>query len=417
MSIFNEDEFEVIQENDVKKDRTIIVSEIKDEQNKKTRNKMLKNIGKTSLVIVCCASIGFGAGAGFNISKNLVTKYEQSNFSFNTYQTSTENGNLLLTNSNNLVTTIKEASNSVVNITTTSISRGFFNNTYENSGSGSGIIYKIEDDKVYIITNNHVVEDATTVSISITGSEQISAKLVGQDASSDLAVIYVELQDFKDAGIDEVIPAKFGNSESVEVGEYVFPIGNALGEGKTVTQGIISAQNKEIVIDGKKLTVIQTDAAINPGNSGGALINTDGEVIGINTAKLSSSAIEGIGYAIPTNIAISVAEEIILNGSNEKPYFGIIGFTLTDDIKYVYNIKVDGIFVTEVEEGSSAQRAGLRATDIITSFNGVEIKTVEDLSQALSECKQGDTVEVVIIRSGVQEMTLTATLNNSSSNF
>lgn len=415
MSIFDNDDFQVIDDNNISKQTIVLSDSQSDNQFKKNRKlklKAIKTFSKGTLIVLCCASVGLGAGIGLNISENLVTKYEQSNFSFNISESNSENSNLLLTSSNSLVNTIKEASQSVVNITTTSVSRSFFNQTYENSGSGSGIIYKVQDDKVYIITNNHVVDGATTVSVSITGEEQVSAKLVGQDASSDLAVIYVELQDFIDAGISEVVPAKFGDSEQVEVGEYVFPIGNALGEGKTVTQGIISAQNKEIVIDGTKLTVIQTDAAINPGNSGGALINTDGEVIGINTAKLSSSAIEGIGYAIPANTAITVAEEIILNGSNEKPYFGIMGFTLTDDIKYTYNIKVDGVFVTEVESGSSADKCGLKSTDIIVGFNGVQISTIEDLSSALSQCKYGDTVEVNIIRSGVQEMSLTATLYN-----
>ena len=414
MNIFDEKEFELIQDVNKNEKMPIIVSGDEDKtnirKNKRYKDKTLKKLGKVSIIILSCASLGFGAGLGINLSKDLVNKYEQSNFSFNIAQSTEENGNLLLTSTNSLVDIIKNSSQSVVNITTTSVSRGFFNQVYENSGSGSGIIYKIEDEKVYIITNNHVVEDATTVSVSITGQEQVAASLVGQDANSDLALIYVNLTDFYDAGISEVVTATFGNSDKVEVGEYVFPIGNALGEGKTVTQGIISAQNKEIVIDGNSLTVIQTDAAINPGNSGGALINTDGEVIGINTAKLSSSAIEGIGYAIPINTAVEVAESIIKNGSNEKPIFGIMGFTLTEEIKRTYNIKVSGVFITEVESGSSAEKAGVKATDIITNFNGLEIKTIDDLSEALGKCKSGDTVKVIVIRSGVQELELSVSL-------
>lgn len=414
MNIFDEKEFELIQDVNKNEKMPIIVSGDEDKtnirKNKRYKDKTLKKLGKVSIIILSCASLGFGAGLGINLSKDLVNKYEQSNFSFNIAQSTEENGNLLLTSTNSLVDIIKNSSQSVVNITTTSVSRGFFNQVYENSGSGSGIIYKIEDEKVYIITNNHVVEDATTVSVSITGQEQVAASLVGQDANSDLALIYVNLTDFYDAGISEVVTATFGNSDKVEVGEYVFPIGNALGEGKTVTQGIISAQNKEIVIDGNSLTVIQTDAAINPGNSGGALINTDGEVIGINTAKLSSSAIEGIGYAIPINTAVEVAESIIKNGSNEKPIFGIMGFTLTEEIKRTYNIKVNGVFITEVESGSSAEKAGVKATDIITNFNGLEIKTIDDLSEALGKCKSGDTVKVIVIRSGVQELELSVSL-------
>ena len=219
------------------------------------------------------------------------------------------------------------------------------------------------------------------------------------------------------AGIKDITVAKFANSDNVEVGDFVFPIGNALGRGKTMTQGMISAQNKQIDIDGKNLTVIQTDAAINPGNSGGALMNSDGEVVGINTAKLSSSAIEGIGYAIPSNIAIDIADQIINNGYVERPYFGIMGKTITENTKRIYNLNTTGVIVVEVEEDSNAERAGLKAGDIITDFNGQKIETLDDLSGAINKCKPNDTVSFNIIRNGREEMTLNVTLTPSNTSF
>ena len=401
--------FQIIDEE--KNKNTIILTE-------KNKNKKAEKIAiKIGFVAVCFASIGLGLGMGLNISKGLVLKYEQNQFKFNVASNLEEDTNLLLTSSNNIVSILKEISGSVVNISTTSTSRDFFNQIYKNSGSGSGIIYKIEGDKIYIATNNHVVENSETVTVSITGSEQIPANLIGKDPSSDLAVISINKKHLEELNIKDIKVAKFGDSNNIEVGEYVFPIGNALGKGKTVTQGIISAQNKEINIDGKKLTVLQTDAAINPGNSGGALVNTDGEVIGINTAKLSDSAIEGIAYAIPSNVAVKVLDEIIENGSIEKPFLGIMGFTLTEDLKVLYNLTTDGVFVTNVEENSNAERAGLRATDIITSFNGNTVTKIEDISNILSTLKIGDTITLEVIRSGVNKVSLTTVLEGITVNF
>lgn len=373
--------------------------------------------------ILCGASIGLSLGVGLNVSKNLFVD-GASNFSFandtdeNATITASPTDSLNLTPSEDSVATLfNNVKDSVVNISITVQSSNFFNQTYESTGAGSGIIYSQDDEKVYIVTNNHVVEDASSVQISITGSEQVDAKLVGKDATSDLAVISVLKTDLAAAGITSVTPAVFGDSDSMEVGEFVIAIGNALGQGKTATRGIISAVNKTINIDGKELTVLQTDAAINPGNSGGALVNTAGEVIGINTAKYSSSSVEGTGFAIPTSVAKTIIEELMQNGTVDKPYLGIEVYTINEQFKQLYNINYNGVFVTGIESGSSAEKAGLQVSDIITAINNQQITSGEELSDAISKCKSGDTVTLSIIRNGSMPMTVTATLENQNEQF
>ena len=262
----------------------------KKQKNKAKTKKVAKSILKTGAVASCFLCLGVGVGSGIIISENFISKQEQSSFKFDVdLKDASLKENIILT-SNSASSIFKEVGDSVVNISTKA-SSGFFTQELQDLGSGSGIIYKVDGDKVYILTNNHVIEGASYVTISVTGQEQVEASLVGTDPSSDLAVLSVSKQAMTKAGIENITVAKFADSDTVEVGDFVFPIGNALGRGKTMTQGMISAQNKKINIDGKNLTVIQTDAAINPGNSGGALMNTEGEVVGINTAKLSSSAI------------------------------------------------------------------------------------------------------------------------------
>lgn len=381
----------------------IINGEIKQERAKKVR-KVRKACIRTLTTASCFVFLGLGIGSGYILAKNTVAKYEQNNFKFDISNQNLTPTEISLT-SNGISDIFKEVGDSVVNISTITSSRNIFTGT----GSGSGIIYKIDGDTVYIITNNHVIENASTMTISVTGKEQIPVKLIGADPSSDIAVIAASQKAMQQSGIQNVTVAKFADSDQVKVGEFVFPIGNALGRGKTITQGIISAQNKQINIDGKEFTVLQTDAAINPGNSGGALINSKGEVVGVNTAKLSSSAIEGIGYAIPTNKALEVANDIIENGSVQKPYLGIQAETITEEIKSIFNLKTGGVLIIDVEEGSTAYNAGLVPTDIITSFNGEKIETLANLSNAIKNIKINDVVKVDIIRNGFQEMTIEVT--------
>jgi serine protease Do len=399
--------------------------------NKKQKKKIHYNYRKSIAVglagtLLCGASMGFFFGVGVNTSKKIFNTANK--FSFGATQDIVTNneadtdgisatGGSMVTENDDITKTVNNVKNSIVNINMKAQTQNFFYQTTESEGSGSGIIYAQDDEKVYIVTNNHVVEDATTVTISISGEENINANLVGKDASSDLAVISVLKSDLKAAGIDSVTPAVFGDSDSMQVGESVIAIGNAMGQGKSATLGIVSAQDKEINIDGKTLKVIQTDAAINPGNSGGALVNMSGEVIGINTAKLSSNAVEGTGYAIPTNVAKDVIQTLVENGTVEKPYLGIQGSSITDQIKSMYNIPYSGVLVVYIEQGSAAEKAGLQTYDIITAIDGTSVTTIEELSEQIAKHKVGDSVTLSVVRNGSSQTTVTAVLGNLNSQF
>ncbi len=382
--------------------------------------------------VVGGSSIGFGMGVGTPVANryvlpaitNLFAKDQPDNgsqsndpaqFAFKNSQ----NQEIQLMGSDSTVASIvKQVEPSVVNISSTVVTN-YFNKAFEQPASGSGIIFYQTSDKVYIVTNNHVIDGAKKVSISISGLEQVSANLVGKDAQADLAVIAVKKSDLQAAGISSVTVAKFGDSDKLEVGEMAIAIGNAMGEGKTATLGIVSSKNKKVNIEGVDFTVLQTDAAINPGNSGGPLVNSKGEVIGINTAKLSESAVEGFGFSIQSNIAKPIIEQLIQQGSVKRPYLGIVGQNITKDIAEAYSIPSLGVFVTEIMEGSSAAEAGLAANDIITSFDGVAITTMENLSNEIKKHKVGDAVEVKILRDGKKAMTLKVTLKdlNDTNNF
>ncbi|NLO09531.1 MAG: trypsin-like serine protease [Clostridiales bacterium] len=263
---------------------------------------------------------------------------------------------------------------------------------------GSGIII---DSNGYIMTNYHVVQYAdpknslsksTTLEVFLSDGRQAMAKFVGGDQRSDLAVIKIDLNDLPVAGM--------GDSDALEVGELAVAIGNPLGlefQG-SVTVGVISALNRTISIEDKTMNLIQTDAAINPGNSGGALLNSKGEVIGINTAKISLSGVEGLGFAIPVNEAKSIIDQLIMFGYVKgRPYIGISGREITDTISYLYDIPV-GIYILEVVEGSGADKAGIRENDTLISLDGVEVRTMKEVDNIKDKYKAGDTVDAVVVR-------------------
>ena len=316
---------------------------------------------------------------------------------------------------NNVSEIVKKVSSAVVSINLSVSVPDFFNRMTEQPGAGSGIIFSEDDEKVYIATNNHVIQNADKVSIYIDDDTQINANFVGSDPQSDLAVISVNKPELMEAGLDYKL-AEFGDSSLLQVGDNVVAIGNAMGEGKTATSGIISAINKQISIDGKTLDVIQTDAAINPGNSGGALANNKGEVIGINTAKLTSSNVEGMGYSIPSNIAKTILNDLMENGSAKKPYLGIHGISITEEMKDMYNLPSLGVYIEDVTEGGSAQKAGLEPSDIIIGFNDTKITNIDELSAAIAASNVGDTVTVYIYRRGTRPMQIEAVLGNLNPN-
>lgn len=394
--------------------------------------KKKKLSGFKKLIAACLViSIAGGGsiGAGYSLTQNFL-KSKNSQAVTSPVINNAPSGNYIQTSSsqsssdsNSAIQIVKNVFPSVVSITTKvqGTKSSFFSGysiPYESEGAGSGIIFHEDDQKVYIATNNHVIEGANQIYISMTSSDDkstyIIAKVVGTDSTSDLAVISVLKSDLSAAGVDDYKIATFGNSDQLEVGESVIAIGNALGEGKTATGGMVSALGKEINIDGKKLQVIQTDAAINPGNSGGALVNFNGEVIGINTAKAYETAVEGMGYAMPSNVIIPIIEKLLTDGSIPKPYLGIVGADVTEEIAQLYGGLPLGVLVRDVVEGGSAANAGIQPGDIITEFAGEKILTMDSLVAALNEQTVGSSVEIKIIRNGNTPMTLNATIQDAN---
>ena len=258
-------------------------------------------------------------------------------------------------------------------------------------GSGSGII--ISEDG-YIITNNHVVEGASSLKVILNTGEEFTATLKGADSRTDLALLKIEGKKFPYATL--------GDSTALRVGDLAVAIGNPLGQelAGTVTVGYISALNRTMTIDNKQLTLIQTDAAINPGNSGGALVNCYGEVIGINTAKVSSSSLEGLGFAIPTAEAKPIIEDLISNGYVKgRPVIGIAGRAISANDAKRYNL-VEGIYVYSMTDNSPAHMAGLKIGDIITECNGQAVKSVDELNEIKNKFKPNDTLKLKVWRTG-----------------
>ena len=317
------------------------------------------------------------------------------------------------TSAMSVVDVVSKVKPSVVSITTkiegVTQYYGAFSVPYQGEGAGSGVIFYSDDDKIAIVTNNHVIEDATEVYATINDTASVPAKVVGTKSDSDLAVLTISWDDLRAAGIEEITVAEFGNSDEIEVGESVIAIGNAMGQGLSATDGIVSIKNQTISVDNNTLEVIQTSAAINSGNSGGALVNSKGQVIGINTAKYNSSMAEGMGYAIPSNEVAAVAQDLLEDGTASTPYIGIIGTSITSGNASLYKLPV-GALVVEVTEGGPAQQAGLQAGDIITEFNGQTVMDMETLTEIVKGTEIGQTVSVHIIRNGETGMDLSLTI-------
>ena len=274
--------------------------------------------------------------------------------------------------------------------------------------SGSGIIFDKDDYRLFIVTNNHVIMDAERVTVSINGTDEVNATFMGRDFDSDLAVLSVSIRDFQAIGVNDFTVAAFADSDSMRIGDFVIAIGNALGRGNVATFGFVSAVNAEVYAYGRTFTMIQTDAAINPGNSGGALINLRGEVIGINMLKYVGTDVEGTGYAITSNVAMPIIERI--RNQQPRPLLGIQGTNMTETISRAFSLPMMGIIVESVFEGSGAYNAGIRHSDIITSFGGYPVLSMENLSEMVQSHSIGDVVDVTIIRDGRDVIELEVTL-------
>src|SRR5699024_10860850 len=282
----------------------------------------------------------------------------------------------------------------------------------QEAGTGSSIIYKKENDKAYVVTNHHVVAGAEDVQVTLSNEEKIPAKVLGSDELADLAVLEID-----GSNVDTV--AKLGTSEDIQVGETVVAIGNPLGMefSNSLTKGIISGLNRSVPVatNGDRqpdwvTEVIQTDAAINPGNSGGALVNLDGEIIGINSMKIAQNAVEGIGFAIPIDTAKPIMEQLETEGKVARPYIGISVASIEEvPLQYRKNVDIPenfdgGIIIANVEQGSPAAKANLQQYDILTKINGEKIESLIDLRKFLyAEAKVGETIDIEFYHSGEKQ--------------
>ncbi len=388
------------------------------------------------------------AGAVFSVPAYLSVKelnqaraaLEQAQSQTDSGASGTQNSSSLSTTTNGLTTSnaayagnqidaniaeiAKNCLPSVVSITNkgvTEVQTFFGKYLQDTEGSGSGIIIGENDTELLIVTNNHVVSGGTELTVVFSYDEDsddpsiVTAKIKGYDADKDLAVIAVPLSEITDEMRSQIKVATIGNSADLELGQEVVAIGNALGYGQSVTTGIISALNREVTVsddNGGTITnkLIQTDAAINPGNSGGALLNMNGELIGINSVKVSSSSVEGMGYAIPISDVQSIIEELMLKESRDvvsesaQGYLGISGIDVPSEVSEAYDLPL-GVFINKIYDNSPAANAGLSKGNIIIKFDGQTVKTMNDLQTMLTYYRAGETVDVIAMVAGADGYT------------
>lgn len=361
------------------------------------------------VALVVGAAVLFGAVGGVTmqgtsyLTGKLLGKNTKS-----TVGTTKTVSNAKLTTSTSTVTSdvsdiVENTLPSIVSITNMSVQevQNFFGgiSQQESESAGSGIIISQNDSELLVVTNNHVVEGSDTLTVTFNDGNSVEAQIKGTDSARDLAVVAVPLDKISDDTMNAIKVATLGDSDSLKVGEPAIAIGNALGYGQSVTTGIVSATRR--TIDGFDGEYIQTDAAINPGNSGGALLNANGEVIGINSAKINSSAVEGMGFAIP----ISDASDVIQNLMNketrskvsdeERGYLGIKGYDVSEEGAQMYNMPT-GVYVKEVMSGGGAEKAGLTKGSIITGFEGSSISGMSSLQEQLQYNKAGEEVTLTV---------------------
>lgn len=401
-----------------------------------------KGGGLFKKVLVCsCMGLCFGLFAGLTmlavdrISENArAIESGGSEEKALTSSGSAENAGKVLTTSNTVTTVVSDVTGVVQNVmpSVVSIVNKFTENIsyfgqnlsqQEETASGSGIIVGKSDKELLIVTNYHVVAEADELIVSFYDDTTAKAVLKGSDSGMDLAVLAIQLDELSGSTMEAIEVARLGDSDNLTVGEPVIAIGNALGYGQSVTTGVVSALNREIAMsDTTSGTFIQTDAAINPGNSGGALLNINGEVIGINSNKIGGSTIEGMGYAIPISSAKPIIEELMNKetrtkvGEDKKGYLGISGVTVTPEVSAVYGMP-EGAYLAQVYPGTGAAEAGLQQGDIITQLSDYKIGSMDDLSNALEYFAVGDTVTITFMRNGLEgyeSLQTTLTLGNKT---
>ena len=416
--------------------------------NKDNRNDKIRKIAKKGLTLSLCAVLAGGLAAGSfegvnklagwsgattveaasNKDETTLTYAKSEKKDADTSDSKSDTGKdtgSTAKGSLDVSEIVSEALPSIVSITTKSVQevQNYFGmygmygyapqqQEQEVEGSGSGIIVGKNDDELLIATNYHVVEGADTLSVAFTDGNAVEASVKGFDEERDLAVVSVSLDDVEDDTMDAISIANIGSSDDLKVGEQVVAIGNALGYGQSVTTGIVSAKNRRMDSDNNTVTdgsddssdgvnLIQTDAAINPGNSGGALLNMEGEVVGINSAKLASTEVEGMGYAIAISDVTDILQNLMNETSRDKlddsehGVLGIKGSSVSSEAVQMYGIPA-GVFVKEVTEGGAADKAGLKANSVITEFNGKTVSSINQLIEYLSYYEPDEEVELTV---------------------
>ena len=380
----------------------------------KQKKKMPKAVAVTGFALL----FGVVSSATFLTSSIVGSRLLGLNETKSTAKSTAPVNSSSLTKTSNVVTSdvsgiVENVMPSIVSITNMSVQQvqDFFGGVsqQQSESAGTGIIISQNDSELLIVTNNHVVENSETLTVTFNDNTSLEANIKGTDASHDLAVIAVPLNTISDDTMDAIAVATLGDSTKLKVGEPAIAIGNALGQGQSVTTGVISATDRESTTTDQAtgqttvndVSLIQTDAAINPGNSGGALVNASGEVIGINSSKLVGSSVEGVGYAIP----ISDVSDIITNLMNqqtkakvsesERGYLGITGFDVTSEYAQRFSMPL-GVYITDVTDGGGAKAAGLSKGGVITELNGTTIDNMETLQKELKYYAKGEKVQVTV---------------------
>lgn len=358
-----------------------------------------KNINLFASIVIGLVTGIVTSAATTYLYINKVEQKTESSVDSNKSETVTNNGTKYeITQVENPVVAIADvAGKSVVGVTVRSVSNTVFGGTSTSDSEGSGIIYTADG---YIVTNYHVIENAISnqsiskVYVTLPNSdEEIEASIIGADSVTDIAVIKIQKEGLS--------AATFDDSNNLKVGELVVAIGNPLGRelAGSITVGYVSALNRTLTSNGRTYKLLQTDAAINPGNSGGALVSSSGKVIGINTVKIGATDVEGIGFAIPSNIAKTIVDELIKNGKIVRPYIGISGISLDDNMAKRYNL-VKGVYVAKIESSSAAYNSGIKVGDVIVKIDDKEITTIEELNEIKNSKNVGDTVKITVYRDG-----------------
>lgn len=396
---------------------------------RKNGSKNNKNgMGKKAAKLVASAAVfGLVAGAcfvGVSVAKDKLypsTADRIETTSGTTSAKSETSSSGSSSSSSNVASVVNEVMPSVVSITSTIQSSNYYGfGTQESEGAGSGFIVAKTKDNLMIATNNHVVSDATSLTVGFADDTTAKATVVGTDSSADLAVISVKIKDIKDSTASKIKVATLGSSDDLKVGEEVVAIGNALGYGQSVTTGVVSAKNREVSLTDGTMNLLQTDAAINPGNSGGVLINMDGQVVGINNAKLEDTSVEGMGYAIPITTAKTILTDL-MNASSvstkDAAFLGVVGRDINESYSSALGIP-SGIYVSQVVSGSPAEKAGISAGDVITKFEGNNVSTMSGLKEKLALKKANTKVKITFKRANqsgtYKEKTVTVTLGKKS---